>query len=251
MTLKGGSVEDLFFKLGQKAGTKLRKGRWVWNSLMGTEAEGLVAELEAGRELAAGFDGDNVLDEDEQVQALLVGIQGRLEGRLTNKERRWRVLSLCTESPGAFALPGGFLYVTRSLLELCEYNEDELACVIGHEMGHVVHGHAMERITNQLMTSAVAQAARVPAGLLSQWIVRTGVDLLFSAYSQDQEFQADEFGARLAAAAGYDPRGAIRALDRFRQIEPENGMPLAEYLSTHPPSAQRIKRLQRLIRVRD
>jgi Zn-dependent protease with chaperone function len=244
-------VEDLFFKLGQKAGSKLRKGRWLWSSLTGSESEGLAAEYEAGSELAAGFDGDNVLDGDEHSQAFLVGIQGRLEGRLTNKERRWRVLSICTDSPGAFALPGGFLYVTRSLLELCEYNEDELACVVGHEMGHVVHGHAMERITNQLLTSAAAQAARLPAGLLSQWIMKTGVNLLFSAYSQDQEFQADEFGARLAAAAGYDPRGAIRALERFRKIEPENGQPLAEYFSTHPPSAQRIERLQRLIRVRD
>jgi len=201
--------------------------------------------------LAAGFDSDNKLYVEERTHAFLANIQGRLEGRLTNKDRRWRLVSIAVDSPGAFALPGGFLYVTHSLLELCEYNEDELACIVGHEMGHVVHGHAMERITNQLLTSAATQAARIPAGLLSQWIVSTGANLLFSAYSQDQEFQADEFGARLAAAAGYDPRGAIRALERFQRIEPEKDKPLAEYFSTHPPSADRIERLNRLIRVRD
>jgi predicted Zn-dependent protease len=52
------------------------------------------------------------------------------------------------DEPGAFALPGGFLYVTRPLLEICGFDEDEVACVVGHEMGHVVRGHAMERITS-------------------------------------------------------------------------------------------------------
>jgi Zn-dependent protease with chaperone function len=244
-------MDDLFTKLGRKAGTKLRKGRWLWSSLTGTESEALVAEYDAGRELAAGFERDNTLDEDARSRDFLLAIQGRLEGRLTNKGRKWRVVSIHADSPGAFALPGGFLYVTHSLMELCEYDEDELACIVGHEMGHVVHGHAMERITNQILTSAAAQVARIPAGLLSQWIVNTGVNLLFSAYSQDQEFQADEFGARLAAAAGYDPRAAMRALERFRNMEPQDGTPLAEYFSTHPPSAERIERLRKLIRVRE
>jgi len=117
-------------------------------------------------------------------------------------------------------------------------------------MGHVVHGHAMERITNQLLTSAAARVTRIPGGLLSQWILSTGMSLLHSAYSQDQEFDADEFGTRLAAAAGYDPRAAIRAFERLQSLETDGELPLAQYFSSHPPLAERIERLRGLIRVR-
>jgi Zn-dependent protease with chaperone function len=160
------------------------------------------------------------------------------------------VLPTQAEQAGAFALPGGFLYVTRPLLEMCRFDEDEVACVVGHEMGHVVHGHAMERITSQLLSSAATRAARIPRGLLTQWIMGTGINLFHSVYSQDRELEADEFGARLAAAAGYDPRGAIRALERLREAEAQGGLPLAEYFSSHPPLDVRIERLRGLIRVK-
>ncbi len=152
--------------------------------------------------------------------------------------------------PTSLPTAGGFLYVTRPLLEMCRYDEAEVACVVGHEMAHVVKGHAMERITNQLITNAAMSAARIPAGLLSQWILKMGTNLLFSAYSQDQELDADEFGARLAAAAGYDPRGAIRALSRLQHLERDEGLPLAEYFASHPPLALRIEALGKLIRVK-
>jgi len=117
-------------------------------------------------------------------------------------------------------------------------------------MAHVVRGHAMERIRGQILTSAATRIARVPSGLLAQWILKGGTTLLFRAYSQNQELDADEFGARLAAAAGYDPRGAIRALARLQQQTDGNGALLEEYFSTHPPLALRIEKLGSLIRVK-
>jgi len=80
--------------------------------------------------------------------------------------------------------------------------------------------------------------------------VSAGAGLLHSAYSRDQELDADEFGARLAAAAGYDPRGATRAFERLQRLEAEANLPLAEYFASHPPLAERIERLKGLIRVR-
>jgi Zn-dependent protease with chaperone function len=243
-------VEDFFFKLGRKAGAGIRKGRWLWASLTGSEAEELEAEYQAGCDLARSFDRGVALDDDARGCELLARITKRLTARLTNKQRRWRVVLTGTDEAGAFALPGGFLYVTRPLLELCNFDEDEIACVVGHEMGHVVRGHAMERLRSQLLTSAATRAARIPGGLLSQWILGAGVSLFHSAYSRDRELEADEFGARLAAAAGYDPRGAIRALERLQQIEVDGGLPLAEYFSSHPPPEVRIQRLRGLIRVK-
>jgi len=242
-------LDDFFFKLGRKAGAGIRKGRWLWASVAGSEAEALEAEYRAGCDLARAFDRRSAFDDHTRSTELVAAVSRRLSDRLTNKHRRWRVRPMQAEEPGAFALPGGFVYVTRPLLELCRFDADEVACVVGHEMGHVVHGHAMERITSQLLTSAATRAARIPGGLLTQWAMGAGVRLFHSAYSQDRELEADEFGARLAAAAGYDPRGAIRALERLQQIEAKGDVPLAEYFSSHPPLAVRIERLRGLIRV--
>jgi Zn-dependent protease with chaperone function len=243
-------LEDFFFKLGRKLSASARKGRWIWASLAGSEGEALEAEHEAGCDLARAFERGAPLDHDPRSREILARASERLSERLTNKQRRWRVISIQASEPGAFALPGGFVYLTRPLLELCDFDEDEIACVVGHEMGHVVHGHAMERITNQLLTSAAARVTRIPGGLLAQWILSTGMNLLRSAYSQDQEFDADEFGARLAAAAGYDARAAIRAFERLQDLETDGQLPLAQYFSSHPPLAERIERLRGLIRVR-
>jgi Zn-dependent protease with chaperone function len=238
-------VGDFFFELGRRAGAGLRKGRWIWASLAGSEAEALDAEYRAGCDLARAFDRGALVDGDRRSCELLARITGRLTDRLSNKQRRWRVVPTRTDEAGAFALPGGFLYVTRPLLELCRFDEDEVACVVGHEMGHVVRGHAMERIASQLLTTAATRAARIPGGLLSQWILGAGVHLFHSAYSQDRELEADEFGARLAAAAGYDPRGAVRVLERLQHVEADSGLPMAEYFSSHPPLELRIRRLRR------
>jgi len=240
-------VEDFFFKLGRKAGASARKGRWIWSSLAGTEAEALEAEYRAGRDLARDFDRETPFEEDLRSRELLAEITERLGRRLTNKQRRWRIAPIRTNEPGAFALPGGFVYVTRPLLEFCDFDADEIACVVGHEMAHVIHGHAMERITNQFLTSAATRVARLPGGLLSQGILTAGAKLLHSAYSRDQELDADEFGARLAAAAGYDPRGAIRAFERLQGLETDGAPPLAQYFSSHPPLAVRIEKLRGLV----
>lgn len=242
-------MEDFFFKLGRKAGAGLRKGKWILSSLTAGEAEALAAEYQAGCDLARAFDRRSVFDDDTRSLEFVAGIRARLCERLTNQQRRFRVVVTRSEEVGAFALPGGFVYLTRPLLELCRFDRDEVACVMGHEMGHVVHGHAMERVTSQLITSAAAHAARIPGGLLAQWALGKGIDLFHSAYSQDRELEADAFGARLAAAAGYDPRGAIRALERLRGLEEaDDRLPLSEYFASHPPLGVRIERLRELVR---
>jgi predicted Zn-dependent protease len=237
-------VEDFFFRLGRKAGASARKGHWIWKSLTGAESEALEAEYRAGLDLARDFDRSTPFEDDPRSRELLAEITGRLSRRLTNKQRRWRVVPIRTDEPGAFALPGGFIYVTRPLLEFCDFGKDEIACVIGHEMGHVVHGHAMERITNQFLTSAATRVARIPGGRLSRWILTAGTDLLHSAYSRNQEIDADEFGTRLAAAAGYDPRAAIRVFERLQDLEADGALPLAQYFASHPPLAVRIENLR-------
>jgi predicted Zn-dependent protease len=245
------SLDDFFARLGRRLGRSVRRGRLVWRSLTGSREEALEAEYQVGREIAGAFDEECRFDDDPERVALLQRVTERLTERLTNKQRRWRVALTSESEPNALALPGGFIYLSRGLIELCGRNEHEIACVVGHEMGHVVNGHAMDRLTNEILGSAAARFVRVPGSPLAQWVLGAGAKLLARAYSRDRELEADEFGARLAAAAGYDARGAIRTFERLESLQSRAEHPLAEYFATHPPLLERAARLRGLIRVRE
>jgi Zn-dependent protease with chaperone function len=241
-------MDDVFYRAGRAAAKGLRRARWIWNSLAGSESEALEAEYQVGADLARALDAESEWDADPAANELLAGISARL-GPI-RKERRWRVRLLRSDEPGAFALPGGFLYVTGPLVELCGGDPDEIACVVGHEMGHVVEGHALERVSNEIVFSGIRKAAGFSKSALLRWMLSAATDLMRSTYSQDQELGADAFGARVAHSAGYDPRGSIRVLERLRPLEAGGGGELALYFASHPPLAERIAALRRLIRVR-
>ena len=148
---------------------------------------------------------------------------------------------------GCWALPGGFVYVTRPLLELCEQNSDEIAFILGHEMGHVVRRHAIERLISNTAISAATRTTRA-GRLIGGQLAGLGAKFLTSAYSQAQEFEADLFGARLLRSSGLDPRGAVRALQRLQELGGRRDESvLAAYLSSHPPAGDRVERIQRLL----
>ena len=148
------------------------------------------------------------------------------------------------DQPSAFALPGGFVFVAEPLANLCAYDADELAFVLGHEMSHVIRRHAIDRLISQKVLSA-ASLASPGRGVLGPWIRRVGLQWLERAYSQDQEFEADELGVLLMRAAGFDLAGSVRALNRFHRLTPSSDRSgLGAYLSTHPPVQDRILRLE-------
>ena len=113
--------------------------------------------------------------------------------------------------PNAFALPGGYVYVSRGLLALVN-TEDELAGVVGHEIGHVAGRHTVQKISRQGPFAAVFGIASGLAGIVSPLAANIigGVGdltqgLLFSPYSRSQETEADRVGQEMAAKAGWDP----------------------------------------------
>ena len=205
-----------FRELGKLAGPKFRKAKWLFQSLTGTEADAIRAEFEMGRDLSQAFAQEMEVDSDPTVCRLLDELSGRLVSRVKNKQRRFAFHAVRAAEPNAFALPGGFIWVTRPLLELCGSNPDEVAFILGHEMGHVIRKHAIDR----LMTSSVLNTAlrAVPVGgFLRSQAGGILMGLLHQRYSQDQELDADQLGVRLARSAGFDAAAAIRLLDRLRR----------------------------------
>ena len=233
-----------FYKLGRLAGGKVRKVKWMWSSLTGDETEAIQAEYGVGRDMAAVVRERSGCDVDPALNTLLDDTGDRLAGVVRNKLHRFEVGVVTDDSPTAYALPGGFIFLTRTLIDLCERDRDELAFVVAHEMAHVIRRHAINRVLRQTAYAAASMVAP-GRGAIAPWLRRVGLEWLERGYSRDQEFEADALGALLTRAAAFDPRGALRLFERFQQFDRSTGAPgLGAYLSTHPPVADRITRLR-------
>jgi predicted Zn-dependent protease len=239
-----------FYSLGRMAGPKVRKGKWLWHSLTGDEADILRAELEAGRDLAATFREELGVEPDEAVRRRVAELGGQLSRCVKNRDREFTFTVTPDGEPNAFALPGGHVFVTRPLLDLIGEGEEadaELAFILGHEMAHVIKQHPMERLVSDTALGAAMRGLRVP-GMAGQWLKSAGFRLLQSAYSQDRELVADKLGARLAEAARFAPEAAVRMLQRLQErAGRSDGSDLAEYFASHPPFDERIDTLNRFI----
>ena len=222
------------------AGPKVRKAKWIWHSITGSEADTIKAEYEVGQDLAHEIRNQLGLDTEPQSGQLLSEVGSHLVVRVTNKLRTFNFEVIKGSEPNAFALPGGFIFVTISLLELCDWNQDEIAFILAHEMAHVIRGHAMDRI---VVNSTIAVGAKATSiqGLLKSWLGKVGVKFLESAYSQDMELEADKLGTRLVTAAGYDPQAPIQLLSRLRKLnQTDKQSSFGNYFSSHPTFDIRI-----------
>lgn len=234
--------EDLGRKLGRAAVPTYRKGKWIWQGLTGTEGDALEAEKDLGETLAAELRlATEILDEPELLN-WIQGICHRLEGSVDQPGFAYHCELMQGDHPSTIGLPGGYLFVSRSLIEFCEGSVDEVAFVIAHETAHVIRRHTWDRMIQQSALRAASFAAR-RAGVLSGWLRHQGLPMLRSAHSKDFEFEADQDGVGLVRAAGYDPKGAISFLKRIERLglDPEV---LGEYLASHPAPEERISRLK-------
>ena len=164
--------------------------------------------------------------------------------------RRWEVRVFADDTPNAFALPGGKIGVNTGLLRVAR-TQGQLAAVIGHEVAHVMEGHANERVSSELATKTALQMAAAIAdasnpvhgqmiGLLGAG-VQVGVLL---PYGRKHESEADLIGLDLMAKAGFDPHESIAL---WRNMSSAGGARSPEFLSTHPSHSSRIYELERRI----
>lgn len=153
------------------------------------------------------------------------------------------------DTVNAFALPGGKVGVYTGLLKLAA-SDDELAIVMGHEIGHVTARHGGERMTQAYGVTALSALAGIATqdnqyhDMVLQ-VFGAGGSLAVLAFSRSQESEADHIGIRYAAKAGYDPRAAITFWEKM--AKQKGSASTVKWLSTHPPDAQRISDLQRLM----
>lgn len=239
-------MSGFFYNLGRKVGTNLRKAHWVYSSLTGTEADAIRAEHAVGRDLAQGFVQQTELEHDPAIQQALADMGARLAGQVEGRRRPFTVRVVRSPEINAYALPGGFVFLTRPLLEFCDWDRDEMAFVVGHEMGHIIRFHAMDRLMTNSVLSATLGRLALGKGLLGAPMTSLMTTLLNQGYSQEQELDADGVGVRLAGTAGYDAAAATRLLARLGTLA---GAPsgISAYFASHPPVDLRIRNVQRLL----
>lgn len=238
-------MTKLFYKLGRKFGASLIKGKWYYKSVFGSEEDAIQAEQLMGRELARKVIQESKLNKNPEQRKFIHDIKVALCKRITDQNRKFQIGILESTDVNAFALPGGYIFVTDSLVNLAKQNQDELAFVLSHEILHIMLKHPFNRIVADF-SSQVVSGLVAKGGALSALAKKMLSDLLQKSYSRDKEFEADRLAVRLMYSAGFNPLASKVLLGRLKKLSPEN-LPIYNYFLTHPSIDERIKRIDDLI----
>jgi len=176
----------------------------------------------------------------ERLGRSLAGVSQR-----PNLEYHFRLL----DSPvvNAFALPGGYVYITRGILAYVN-SEDELAGIIGHEIGHIVARHSAEQISRaQLGEIGLSLGALLSDRVKSvEKTARVGLGLLFLSFSRKQEAESDMLGVEYSSRLGYDARKMALFFETLKEMSKNGDGGLPGFLSTHPDPADRERKVDEL-----
>jgi predicted Zn-dependent protease len=206
-------------------------------------------EIEMGRQAAQDAERSIGLVDDQALQDYVHRIGTAMAAQSERPNLPWTFRVVDDPTPNAFALPGGFIFVTRGLLSLMS-SEAELASVLGHEIGHVTARHSVNMISR-------AQVAQLGLGLGSILVPQianvaqlagAGLQLLFLSYGRDAERQADDLGFRYALQQNYDVRQMVNVFAQLQRAGDAAGQsPLPSWLASHPNPGERIERIQAAI----
>jgi len=217
--------------------------------------------IDRGEEMKLGYQSaqqvlkKEKISNDSQKTAMVKKVGQRIANIANQKNFKWEFYLIDNEKQAnAFCLPGGKVFVYTGLFKYIA-NEDELAAVMGHEIGHAIARHGAERMSRgQLaqMSGSVLQAVMVGRGsptstamVMQAFGIGTQLGVMLP-HSREQENEADHIGVVLAAKAGYDAKAALTFWEKFAK----SGKTPPEYLSTHPAPANRIDNIKSIIKKR-
>jgi predicted Zn-dependent protease len=237
-------AKTIFEAIGYKLGKKAAQAKNAFDLVGGTEEESLRAEIRLGRDLAAALLERVPLVEENEATRFVTQIGSWLAGNVKEKQFPFMVRVTADGEPSALALPGGPVFVSWALLEMCQWQRDEIAFVLGHEMGHIVHQHALNRIVKDAALSLLLRQAS-GRHVTGAWLSQAGRQLLERAYSREDELDADAFAAALVQTAGGDALAGERLLEKLARMASGQGVGvLGAYLATHPMPFDRIASLR-------
>ena len=197
-------------------------------------------EIQMGKDADPGIVASMGLYPDESLQNYVRALGLELASRSERPQLAWNFRVLDDPLINAFALPGGYIYVTRGIMAYMD-SEAELAGVLGHEIGHVTARHSVDQISRAQMAQLGLGVGMILAPELQQFegLASASLGLLFLKFGRDDERQADELGVRYMARLGYDPAQLSGVMGMLGRVTSGEGGGVPEWLSTHPNPANR------------
>ena len=203
-------------------------------------------EISAGQEADAQVKMEMGIYNDPNLQEYVSGVGMRLAKISERPNLPWHYTVVDSPAVNAFALPGGYIYITRGILPFLN-DEAQLAGVLGHETGHVTARHAAQQYTRSIggTVGLIALGIFVPAARPLGQLSEQALGVLFLKFSREFELQADQLGARYAAAGNWDPQGVPDMLATLGRLDEASGQShgVPNWLETHPDPLSRIKEI--------
>jgi predicted Zn-dependent protease len=203
-------------------------------------------EIQMGKEADPQVVGSIGLVPQQELQNYVQRLGATLAANSERPSLQWTFRVVDDAAVNAFAIPGGYVYVTRGLLAHMN-SEAELASVLGHEIGHVTARHSVSQMSKAQLLNIGLMVGMIVRPQLQNFggLAQAGMELLMMKYSRDDENQADDLGLRYLTRAGYDPRPmaqVFRTLQRVGAAQGEGRVP--GWLSTHPDPGDRGRRME-------
>ena len=207
-------------------------------------------EIQLGQESDAQVKREMGVYENAELQRYVCDVVLRLARASERPNLPWHFTVVDEPAVNAFALPGGYIYITRGILPFLN-DEEQMAGVLGHEIGHVT-----ARLSAQQYTKATGAGVGlmllgifVPETQSFQGATETALSLLFLKYGRDDELQADRLGTQYTAKSGWDPRGVAGMLHTLERLDAAAGESkgVPNWLSTHPSPADRVQKVTAFI----
>jgi predicted Zn-dependent protease len=207
-------------------------------------------EIQLGQEMDAQVRREMGVYNDPELQRYVESIGLRLAKASERPNLPWHFAVVDEPAINAFALPGGYIYVTRGILPFLD-DEAQLAGVLGHEIGHVTARHSAQQYTKA--TSAgiglTLLGIFVPEAQPLQGVAETALGVLFLKHGRDDEMQADRLGVQYTAKTGWNPAGVAGMLTTLARLDEANGSRrgVPNWLSTHPAPADRVEEVRQFV----
>lgn len=205
-------------------------------------------EIKMGREVAMQLEAQYGVVHDDDLQERVERIGQSLVKQCARQDLHYTFKVLNTNDVNALSLPGGFVYVFKGLIDFMP-SDDELAGVLGHEIGHIVKRHSVHQIEQQLALSLLTIVAGVASGDpgAGMMLASTASQVLMAGYSRADEREADEQGFMLTNKAGYNPYSMYVTMCKLNDLAKEQGNPGYGVFSSHPEPEVRMAKTMKAL----
>jgi len=212
-------------------------------------------EIEMGQQYSAQINAQLPIVQDPEINRY-VNVLGDSIARLTSRQdiTEWHFYVVDSKEVNAFAVPGGYVYVNRGLIERAQ-KMDQLAGVLGHEIGHVVRRHSIKQMQQQQGANLGVTLACVLTSICNsqagQAAIQVGGTAVFANFSRKDEAEADEEGVRNTIRAGISPQGIPEMFQILIDERDRNPSAVEGWFATHPLEEDRIADTEKLIATYD